>query len=137
MEGQDFTRRMQTLIDEQLVEIVDFGEADGYLPEAVAAARTELAARNLSAAAMSATVHSVETRRKRDAQLAIQPLSWPARIAFFILPFGTWSIMLFVFAAWSLQVNGYKRKSADAWRWMGLGVLFWIGLIALVLLLSW
>lgn len=40
-----FPQRMQRLSDKALVEIVTFGEKDGYLPATVAAARQELIAR--------------------------------------------------------------------------------------------
>ena len=133
MDGRDFTQQMQKLSDEELVEIVSFSEKDSYLPEAIEAARQELVARNLSSAAISAMAHSLGTRRHRDAS---QPLSWPARIAFFVLPVGALSIMILIVVAWSLQSKGYKRKSSEAWKWMGLGIVFWIGLVILVVILS-
>src|SRR5262249_12619761 len=131
---RDFTRRMQRLSDEELSEIVRFGEKDGYLPEAMEAARKELVARNLSP--MDASIaYSVETRRDREAELASQPLSWPGLAAFLILPVvGVgWPIMALI--AWSLGTRGYRQKSSEAWKWMGLGIVFWIGLIILLAVL--
>src|SRR5262245_47028118 len=136
MDGRNFTQQMQKLSDEELVEIVSFGEKDSYLPDAIEAARKELVARNLSSAAVSTIVDSLGIRRNRDAQLASQPLSWPARAAFFILPIGTLPIMLLIVVAWSLRLKGYKRKSSEAWKWMGLGIAFWIGLVILIFVLA-
>jgi hypothetical protein len=39
MDGRDFSLQMQRLSDEDLTGIVSFGDKDGYLPEAVEAAR--------------------------------------------------------------------------------------------------
>jgi hypothetical protein len=129
MDSRDFAQQMQRLSDEELTEVVNFGEKDGYLPEAVEAARKELVSRNLSPTDVSTIAHSVGTRRDRDAQLASQPLSWPARVTFFILAGVSWPIMVFI--ALSLGTRGYRKKSSEAWKWMGLGIAFWIGLIIL------
>ena len=129
MDSRDYTRRMQRLSDEELTEIVSFGEKDGYLPEAVEAARKELVARNLSETDASRIGYSVETGRNREEELASQPLSWPARVAFFILPVVSFSLPIMVFAALSLRTRGYRQKSSDAWKCIGLGIALWVGLI--------
>jgi lipopolysaccharide export LptBFGC system permease protein LptF len=129
MDSRDFAQQMQRLSDEELTEIVSFGEKDGYLPEAVEAARKELVARNRSSTDVSTIAYSVETRRNRDEELASQPLSWPARVAFLILPVVGLSLPIMVFVALSLGTRGYRQKSSEAWKWMGLGITFWIGLI--------
>ena len=129
MDSRDFTQRMQRLGDEELTEIVSFGEKDGYLPEAVEAARKELVARNLSETDVSRIGYSVETKRNREEELASQPLSWPARVAFFILPVVSFSLPIMVFAALSLRTRGYRQKSSDAWKCIGLGIALWVGLI--------
>ena len=132
MGGRDFSQHMQNLSDEELVEITSFGEKDSYLPEAIEAARNELVARNLSPTDVPTIVYSVETRRNRELELASQPLSWPARVTFFILPVVTYSWLIMVFVALSLGTRGYRRKSSEAWKWMGLGIVFWIGLIIIL-----
>jgi hypothetical protein len=121
--------------DEELAEIVSFGEKDGYLPAAVEAARKALVDRNPSSAAISTIAHSVGTKRGRDAELANQPLSWPARVAFFVLPGGILPIIVLMIVASTLGSRGYQRKSSEAWKWMGLGVAFWVGLIILSFIL--
>ena len=121
---------MQRFSDGELVEIASFGEKDGYLPQAVLAARNELAARNPSPPNSSTIVDCVKTTRNRAAELVNQPLSWPARVAFFILPIFGWPILAFV--AWSLGTRGYRRMSSDAWKWMGLGIAFCIALIVVL-----
>src|SRR5579871_4508474 len=127
MDTRRFTQTMQRFSDNELAEIASFGETDGYLPQAVVAARNELAARNLGSTDLSSKADSVETRRNREVELANQSLSWPARVAFFIVPIFSWPILAFI--AWSLETRGYRQKSSDAWKWMGLGIAFWIGLI--------
>jgi hypothetical protein len=136
MDSRDFTQRMQRLSDEELTEIVSFGEKDGYLLEAVEAARRELVARNLSETDLSRIGYSVETTRNREEELASQPLSWPARVAFFILPVVSVSLPIMVFAALSLRTRGYRQKSSEAWKCIGLGISLWIGLIIFLLVLQ-
>jgi hypothetical protein len=127
MDSQDFTTRMQTLTDEELGEILTFGERDGFVPSAIEAARKELVARNLSPASVSTLAASIKTTREQESDLAGQPLSWPARIAFLFSSIGIVPILF----ALSFESKGYKQKSSDAWKWMGLGVLFWVGLSVL------
>jgi hypothetical protein len=134
MDSRDFTQRMQRLSDEELTEIVSFGERDGYLPEAVEAARKELVARNLSPTDVSTIAYSVETRWTREAELASEPFSWPGQVAFFVLGIVSWPIMMFV--AWSLRTRGYRQKSSEAWKCMGLGIASWIGLIIFLFVLQ-
>jgi len=124
---------MQNLSDEELVEIVSYGEKD-YLPEALEAARNEVVARNLSPTDLSTIAQSVGTKRDRDAQLANEPLSWPARAALFILAGVSWPIMLLV--ALSLGTRGYRQKSSEAWKWIGFGIAFWTGLVIIFAVLG-
>ena len=127
MGSQDFTPRMQALSNEELGEIITYGETDGFLPSAVAAARKELIARNLTPTSIREIAVSLKAKRDKDTELAGKSLSWPGRIAFSFL-----SVSLVpMFVAVALQIKGYKQKSSDAWRWMGLGVVFWVGLYIL------
>jgi hypothetical protein len=130
--SQDFTARMRTLTDEELGEVVAFGERDGFLPSAIEAARQEFAARNLTPTSISTVAASIKTKREDESARASRPLSWPARIAFLIFSLGLFP----VFFAMYLGSNGYKQKSSDAWKWMGLGVAFWVGLVVLLVLLT-
>ena len=136
MDGRDLTQQMQKLSDEELTEIVSFGEKDGYLPEAVEAARKELVARNLSSTDVSTIAYSVETKRNQELELASQPLSWLARVAFLILPVVSFSLPIMIFVALSLRTRGYRQKSSEAWKWMGLGIALWIGLIIFFVVLQ-
>jgi hypothetical protein len=127
MASQDFTARMRALTDEELGEIVVFGEREGFLPSAIEAARKQLLARNLAPASVSTIAVSIKTKRDKESELASQPLSWPARIAFLFFSIGIFPI----FFASAFESKGYKRKSSDAWKWMALGIAFWVGLIVL------
>jgi hypothetical protein len=106
MDSQDFTSRMQALSDEELGEIVSFGERDGFLPSAVAAARKELITRNLSPTSIREIAVSIKTKRDKDTELASRPLSWPGRIAFSICSISLVPIIVAV----ALQIKGYKQK---------------------------
>jgi hypothetical protein len=72
---------------------------------------------------MAAIAQVVGTKRSKEAELASQPLSWQGRIAFFVLSIS----LLPVFFASGLESKGYKRKSSEAWSWMCLGAIFWMG----------
>jgi hypothetical protein len=125
-------QRMPRLSDEALVEIVTFGEKDGYLPAAVAAARNELVARGASPWTIAAVAQRLETKRNRQAELARQRLSWPSRIVFLVSSLYFFPTLL----AAALELKGYKRKSEEAWIWMGLGAIFWMSLLVLISLLQ-
>jgi hypothetical protein len=111
MADRDFSQQMQRLNDATLVEIVTYGETDGYLAAAVTAARNELMARDAGPWAIAAIADHLRTKRSQEAELASRPLSLPARIAFFVSPIGFFPIL---FAA-ALEVKGYTRKSSEAW----------------------
>ena len=104
------------------------------LPKAVEAARKELVARNLNSTDVSTIAYSVETKRNQELEFARQPLSWPARVSFLIRPVVSLSLPIMVFVALSLRTRGYRQKSSEAWKWMGLGITLWIGLIGFCVL---
>ena len=124
MNSQDFTKAMRERSDEEPYEIVNFGEEDGFVPDAIAAADKELENHNLSPADLSTIVESVKRKRGQQMELASLPLSWPSRIAFFILGPGFIPILI----AYSLESRGYNRKSSEAWKWIFRGFKFWFGL---------
>jgi hypothetical protein len=61
-----------------------------------------------------------------------QRLSWPSRIVFLVSSIYFFPTLL----AAALEIKGYKRKSEEAWIWMGLGAIFWMGLLVLISLLQ-
>ena len=134
MDSYNFIEKMQRLSNQELAEIARFGERDGYLPDVVLAARNELASRNLTSTELATVADSIETTRLRNMELASQPLSWPARMAFFILPVVGWPVMAFI--ALSFATRGYWQKSSEAGKWMGLGIVFWIGLVVILVVLQ-
>ncbi len=132
MSDPGFTWRMRLLNDEALVEIITFGESDGYVPAAVEAARAELIARDASPWAIAAIAQRLGARRNQAAERANRPLFWISRIAF-----SYFSIFLVpVLLACFLESQGYERKSLEAWKWSGLGLAFWIGVFAIFQLFS-
>lgn len=135
MDSRDFTKAMTERSDEELYEIVHFGSEDGFVPDAIKAAKNDFNQRNLDSEQEVEIAHAIENKHQQKKLLAEKPLSWPARIAFFILPLGFLPIFILAIVAASLESKGYGRKSSEAYRWMGVGVAFWIGLgIALFIL---
>lgn len=124
MDSRDFTKAMRERIYEELYEIVNFGEEDGFVPDAIAAAEKELENHNLSPTDLSTIAESVKRKRGQQMELASLPLSGPSRIAFFIFSLALIPILI----AYSLESRGYSRKSSEAWKWMCRGFAFWFGL---------
>ncbi len=131
MDNRDFSEAMRERSNEELYEIVNFAKEEDFLPGAIAAAEKEFRARNLNPTDLSEIAESVKTKR----ELADRPLSWPSRIAFFVLPTGIITILILVIIATHLGSRGYSRKSSEAWLWMGWGIGFWICLSIFFLVL--
>ena len=120
MSEVDFSERMKRAQDEELVNIVS---SDGFVPEAIEAARAELDRRNLNPDDLVRINAQVEEARHEEGGKAELPLSTAARIAFFSFGFFIfWSIAVAVL----LSTRGYKRKSSEAFKWMAIGTGFWI-----------
>ena len=126
MSGTDFARTMRNLPDEGLVRIAFSQDEDGYVPEAVHAAKEELDRRQITNSDLSEMVIA----SREDAEPAIPkqlvPLSNAALISFVI--FGvTFPAMIIAVA---LGLSGYTQKFKDALR----AILFSFGLWGLVML---
>ena len=136
MDSRDFTKAMTGRSDEELYEIVQFGQEDEFVPEAALAAKKEFDRRHLSSEQHAELAQSIQEKRQQKKKLAEKRLSWPARIAFFVFPLGFLPILILVIFAASLESKGYSRKSSEAYKWMGTGVVFWIGLGVVFFVLS-
>jgi len=116
--------RMARLQDEDLVQIANGKDSDGFEPDFVEAAKAELRRRGLTDDAIGElTVQAEELAAFEEAQNDA-PLSWPARIAFLLFGFTTVGI----FFAIAQRFLGYRRKSKEAFMWALAGFGFW-GLI--------
>lgn len=136
MDSCDFAKAMTERSDEEIYEIVQFGQEDEFVPEAVLAAKKEFDRRQLSSEQHAELAQSIQEKRQQKRKLAEKRLSWPARIAFFVLPLGFLPIFILVIFAASMESKGYSRKSSEAYKWMGVGVVFWVGLGVVFFILS-
>lgn len=118
--------RMMRLQDEDLVRIANSQDADGFEPDAIAAARAELQHRGLGEEAVGALYAEAEELVAHEEAQKDAPLSWPARIAFLLFGF----TFVGLFLAIAQRHFGYPRKSADAFAWTLYGLGFWV-LVAL------
>lgn len=136
MSQESYATQMRDLGNEELYEIVQFGQEDEFVPEAVLAAKKEFDRRHLSSEQHAELAQSIQEKRQQKKKLAGKRLSWPARIAFFVFPLGFLPIVILVIVAMFLESKGYSRKSSEAYKWMGVGVVFWIGLGVVFFVLS-
>jgi hypothetical protein len=126
MSDIDFSERMRRVPDEELISILS---SDGFVPEAVEAARAELERRNLNPGDLVRMSAQVEEARHEEEGKAELPLSRAAKVAFFFFGFFVfWSIAVAIV----LSTRGYRRKSKDAVKWMAIGTAFWIALFAVL-----
>lgn len=112
---------MERLRDEDLVQIANGNDTEGFEPEFVEAAMAELRRRGLTDEAVGELNARAEELAAFEEAQKDAPLSWPARIAFLLFGFTTIGL-LFAFAQ---RHFGYRRKSSDAFLWTLYGLGFW------------
>lgn len=125
---KDFFVQLPLKTDGELYDML--AHQDDYLPEALEAAKDELAKRNLAperVAQLEATVQSQKVAEETKAQ---ERLGWPMRIFIFIFCAGLFGALLAVY----YDSKGYKKKASDCW--ITLGVSAAIHIVAGVLLYS-
>ncbi|WP_145960863.1 hypothetical protein [Sphingosinithalassobacter portus] len=108
--ARDFGAAMARMQVEDLFRIANSGEADGFEPEAMAAARAELALRNIAESDRHRIEAEVAVDQAERAGRASEPLSNRAWILSLLLgPFVILSTPVLV-ALIALGVAGYRRK---------------------------
>ena len=122
MNTVDFAKRFSNAPDEELLSVVS---ADGFVAEAVDAARAELARRNISPDDFADLSVQVEDLQRAEESRPTVPLSTAGKMAFFA--FGPF-LLFTLGAAVLLRTSGYRRKSNDAFKWTGIGIAFWFSL---------
>jgi len=70
MDEDNFAGPMKDRSDEELYEIVHFGNQDGFVPKAVQAAKEEFGLRTIDTERTAQLAKSVETKRKQQKLLA-------------------------------------------------------------------
>lgn len=124
----DFRATMQRYPDEELVRIIQNGEAEGSDPLAITAANEELASRGRSEEQVAATIAEVEAADANQIPYEEQGLSSISRVAFLFL--GFFAFPLAVLIAIAMGLYGYSKKSQQAW------ISISVGLVPLVILVG-
>lgn len=129
----DFTKRMAKMRDAELVRIVYSHDDEGFTAEAISAARSELALRNVSAEDVLESIEDADANRQYEESKANLPLSTGGRVLFFVFA----SFLVFVAAAaFVLSYRGYKQKARDAGRFVLYGWLSLGGIAVMFLLMD-
>jgi hypothetical protein len=128
---EELVQAMSVASTKDLFDIIHRNRSE-YSAEAVLFAEEELRKRNLE----PKQILELQARDERIKILAVQPLTWPIRIALFICGFGLMSSLLGVFGLVMFISFGipliilveivYKEfdlKRRQAWQWMGYGFL--------------
>jgi hypothetical protein len=110
----EFWSQLPLKTDEELYDIV--AHQEDYLPEALAAAREEVAKRNLSLERTKQIEAAVQSKKAAAESKANQRLGWPLRILIFVFCAGLSGAILAVY----YESKGYKKKASDCWLVMGL-----------------
>jgi hypothetical protein len=125
-----YNDKMREITDEELYEMLTHD--NNYVPEAIMAAKNELATRSLSPERIAEIQSGLKKEDERNVALASIPLQWPIRILMFIFSFG----MLQAIIGEYYRSKGYERKHQECWTWMKYGLFFWVSLAIILLLAS-
>ena len=124
----NFSATMGRLQVEDLVRIANSGESD-YAPDAIEAARAELARRDVPEAELAEVAGQAADDLEREAgkaDLSLSNVQW----ALFVL-IGPMLVVMFA-AAFILGARGYRRKSKEVLLAIPIGFVFW-GMIAVLM----
>ncbi len=115
--------------DSDLLEIVTKLK-DDYQPEAVEAAKAEIERRNLSADDISQAEKELEIKDAKQIEKENEPLDFGQKFLFFIF---FWGVIPWAMAG-TFMNNGYTKKYKDAWKYMKLGLLVFVGIPLVILI---
>ena len=113
-------KTLREMSDEEVFAMVARGA--GYVPDALEAARVELARRNLSSDTVAAFEASYCADELAAEDRAKRPLPWVLRVINFLLPLGIPQMTL----AGGFGAKGYTRRERECWSWMWRGVAFYV-----------
>lgn len=127
----DLAVRMQRARVEDLMLMARDRPADGIAPEAVAAARAELAARDLPFEEAEELANDLDARQQEDDSRAATRLSIPGRILFGIFGFS----LVGVIGVFILHARGRRQAANDALvaTLIGLALIWGLGFASLLL----
>jgi hypothetical protein len=109
-----FREQLAVKSDLELYEIL--AHEQDYLPEALDAARQELANRDLPPDRAAELESVVQSQAAAASAMAEQRLGWPMRLLVFFLCSGILGVTLAVY----YDTKGYKAKAKDCWTTAGL-----------------
>ena len=123
---KDFWTELPTKSDAELYGMLAH-EGD-YLPEAIVAAKEELAKRKLAPEQAAKLEVSAHSQKEAEGVRASERLGWPMRILIFFLCAGMGGAILAVY----YDSRGYKTKATDCWITLVVSLLihFVLGVIA-------
>ena len=114
---KDFWSRLPLREDHELYGML--AQPDDYLPEALAAAREELAKRKLAPERVAQLDARLESQKAVAQAHAQERLGWPMRILIFLFCAGLIGILLAAY----YDSKGYKQKARDCWVTLGVVML--------------
>ena len=126
---RDFSTVMKQKSSSELLEIVTKLK-DEYQPEAVEAAQMELDSRDLTNEQQEEAESQIADRTSANLDMQSEPLGAGQKLLFFIF---FWGVIPWAMAG-TFKNNGYLRKYKDAWRFMGLGALVFVGIPLVIIL---
>jgi len=112
MSEANFSRTMSGLPEEDLIRIAFSREEDGYLPEAIHAAKEEVNRRCVTENAISETMDDFQKEIEIDSRKHLIPLGNRTWMCFVFLG----PTLPGMIAAVLLGTRGYKQKFKDAWH---------------------
>jgi hypothetical protein len=119
-----FAAKMSRLHNEELAEIAGADADQGYHAEAISAAKEELMRRNIDTAEMSRIQIQTKKSNEKTNERPYENLPLNRKIIIgLIAPIFFIFSVVFILARY--QVQGYKKKSKDAFKAMFLGYMFW------------
>jgi hypothetical protein len=125
----DFHEVMRKRSDAELLEILTKYRND-YQADAIIAAETELAKRNLTLNQVELAKQKIQQKDKRNEEKANAPLDIHWKVLTCIFP-GIINIII----GGTFKADGYHRKFKELIKWTLYGVGFYVGLLILLIIL--
>jgi hypothetical protein len=119
--GQNFSLRMAVVPNEELVRIAFSNAGDGFVPEAVAAAKLEIQHRGIDEHASSQILEQIRNDPEALENRRLQRLGIAGKALSFV---GGMCLGIPVFFIWAIFKMGYRRKGKDAIKWTLFGLSF-------------
>jgi hypothetical protein len=125
----EFDEVMRKRTDSDLIRILNSATGD-YQSAALEAAKREFERRSLSETQLNTIKQEIEQKNQADDAKANEPLGTGWKILACIFP----GIIQLMFAG-VLKADGYDRKAKEMFKWTLYGLVFYFGLIVLLVIL--